>query len=139
MRIRWTAVAVLGGMVLLAGASLAEAQAVSLKIPFSFVISDRTFPAGQYSLASSREKVMVQDAEGKTIAMMFSNAVSGRQVGATGEVVFHCYGNHCFLSELWTPTSDVGRQLLRSKYEIETAKLAPETYFALMGTPAGRK
>jgi hypothetical protein len=47
--------------------------------------------------------------------------------------------DHCFLSELWTPTSDVGRQLLPSHAEIETAKNNTQAYFALLGIPAARK
>jgi hypothetical protein len=117
----------------------AFAQSVTVNVPFSFVISDRTFLAGQYSLSSTHDKVIVQDADGKTISMMFSNAVSGRQVGATGEVVFHCYAYRCFLSEVWVPTSDIGRQLVSSKAEIEMAKTKTETYFALMGSPPAKK
>ena len=117
----------------------AFAQSVTVNVPFSFVIADRTFLAGQYSLSSTHDKVIVQDAEGKTISMMFSNAVSGRQVGTTGEVVFHCYAYRCFLSEMWGPTSDIGRQLVSSKAEIEMAKTKTETYFAVMGSPPAKK
>jgi hypothetical protein len=124
---------VLFSLICLAMGQAAVAQSISVKVPFSFVISDRLYPAGQYSLSSSRDNLMVQDSAGTTIAMLPSNAVMGRHVTVTGEVVFRCYADRCFLSELWTPTSDVGRQLLRSRYEIKTAKYNTRTYFALMG------
>jgi len=138
MKTRFTFL-VLSGLFLSGLGQSALAQSITVKVPFQFVISDRTFPAGQYSVSSLREKVIVQDANRKTIAMMFSNAVMGRNAGNTGEVVFHCYANQCFLSELWTPTSDVGRQLPQSKAEIEVAKSNSQTYFALMGTPLEKK
>lgn len=139
MKTRLAVTLALSGVILLGFGPQAFTQSITVKVPFSFVISDRTFPAGEYSISSSRAKVIVQDAEGKTISMMYSNAVSGRRVGPSGEVVFHCYANRCFLSELWTPTSDVGCQLLRSRYEIESSKSNSQTYFALVGVPPEKK
>ncbi len=122
-------------LVLLGLGQTAFSQSISVKVPFSFVIADRMYLAGEYSLSSSRENLIVQDSAGKVISMSLSNAVTGRRVGDSGEVVFHCYANRCFLSELWIPTSDIGRQLLPSRSEIESAKNNPQTYFALRGRP----
>jgi hypothetical protein len=130
---------VLLSSVLLAPCQAALAQSISVKVPFTFGIGDRSYCAGEYSLSSSREKVILQDAAGKVISMAMSNAASGRRVGDSGEVVFHCYENRCFLSELWIPTSDIGRQLLPSRAEIETAKTSTQTYFALLGSPREKK
>jgi len=117
----------------------ASAQSISVKIPFTFAIADRVYPAGEYSVMSSRDRLVVQDSNGKIVSMTLSNAVTGRHVGNNGEVVFHCYANHCFLSELWVPTSDIGRQALPSSSEIESAKNNTQTYFALMGSLRGKK
>lgn len=125
---------VLFSLVLLGFAQAAFGQSISVKVPFTFVIADRLYPAGEYSLSSSREKLIVQDSAGKVVSMSLSNAVTGRHMGDTGQVVFRCYGNRCFLSELWIPTSDIGRRLLPSRSEIETAKNNTQTYFALMGS-----
>ena len=117
----------------------ALAQSISVKIPFTFAIADRVYPAGEYSVASSRDKLVVQDSEGKVVSMTLSNAVNGRHVGNNGEIVFHCYADHCFLSELWIPTSDTGRQLLASRSEIESARNNTQTWFALLGSPRDKK
>jgi hypothetical protein len=110
-----------------------HAQArITVKVPFNFLISDRTFSAGQYSVSSSRNQLTVQDSTGKTIFLGIANPVSGRHVDETGQIVFHCYDNRCFLSEFWTPTRDEGNQLLPSRYEVEVAKYRERTEFALL-------
>ena len=76
--------------------------------------------------------MLLQNSEGKTVAMALSNAVSGRSVGATGLAVFQCYEQRCFLSEVCNPTQVAGRQLMRSRWEKEVAKRKVATYFALL-------
>jgi hypothetical protein len=107
---------------------------VKVKVPFKFVVANKTLPEGEYLLSSVHDEVFVQDSEGKRVAMVPTNAVGGRTVGKTGEVVFECYTNLCFLSQLWTPGQDTGRELLRSRVETETAKRETGKYFALLGT-----
>jgi hypothetical protein len=86
-------------------------------------------------LSSVHDELFIQDTGGKRVAMVSTNAVSGRRtVGKTGEVVFECYTDLCFLSQLWTPGQDTGRELLRSRVEAEMAKRGTGKYFALLGT-----
>jgi hypothetical protein len=80
------------------------------------------------------DEVFVQNSEGERVAMILTNAVRGRTVGRTGEVIFECYTDLCFLSQLWTPGQDTGRELLRSRLETEMAKRETGKYFALLGT-----
>jgi hypothetical protein len=111
----------------------AHAQSrITVNVPFTFVIADRTFSAGVYSLSSAENKFTVQDSAGKPVFMGIVNHVSGRQIGPTGQVVFHCYERRCFLSEFWTPTRDNGSQLLPSRYEREIARHQQKTEFALL-------
>src|SRR5271155_2472013 len=123
---------------LLVGLSVAPAfgqvWGVKVKVPFKFVVANKTLPEGEYLLSSVHDEVFVQDSEGKRVAMVLTNAVGGRTVGKTGEVVFECYTDLCFLSQLWTPGQDTGRELLRSRVETEIARRETGTYFALLGT-----
>ena len=107
---------------------------VKVKVPFNFVVANKTFPQGEYLLSSVREEIFVQDSAGKRVAMVLTNAVGGRTVGKTGEVVFECYTNLCFLSQLWTPGQDTGRELPKTRLETEIAKRETGNYFALLGT-----
>ena len=106
---------------------------VKVKVPFKFVVANKTLPEGEYLLSSVRDEIFVQDSEGKRVAIVLTNAVGGRTVGKTGEVVFECYTDLCFLSQLWTPGQDTGRELLRSRVETEIAKRETGKYFALLG------
>jgi hypothetical protein len=128
----------LASVCLFAGLAVAPAfgqvGGVKVTVPFKFLIANKTLPEGEYVLSSVHEKVFVQDSEGKRVAMVLANAVGGRTVGRTGEVVFECYTDHCFLSQVWTPGEDTGRQLLRSRLETEIAKGEAGKYFALLGT-----
>jgi hypothetical protein len=107
---------------------------VKVKVPFKFVVADKTLPEGEYVLSAVREELFVQDSEGKRVAMVSTNAVSGRSAGSTGKVVFQCYTDRCFLSQVWTPGQEFGRELLKSRVETEVAKRETGKYFALLGT-----
>ena len=119
-------------LLLTLASALVQAQSrITVQVPFNFMASERTFPAGQYSVSASRDKLTLQDATGRTLFIAITNPVTGRQVGATGQIVFHCYDNHCFLSEFWTPTRETGSQLLPSRYEAELARHRKGAEFAL--------
>jgi hypothetical protein len=119
--------------------TLAHAQSrITVKVPFNFLIADKTFPAGQYSMSSSGDHLTLKDSTGTPIFFGIVNQVSGRRVGETGQIVFHCYDNRCFLSEFWTPTRENGNQLLPSRYEQELAKHRRGIEFALLAEPPKR-
>jgi hypothetical protein len=128
----------LASLGLLAGLAVAPAFSqvwgVKVKVPFKFVVASKTLPEGEYMLSSVHDEVFVEDSQGKRVAMVLTNAVGGRTVGKTGEVVFECYTDLCFLSEVWTPGQDTGRELLRSRVETEIAKRETGKYFVLLGT-----
>lgn len=135
MNKRTTLLASLGLLVGIAAApAYGQVWGVKVKVPFKFVVANKTLPVGDYLLSAVRDEVFVQDSQGKRVAMVSTNAVSGRTVGKTGEVVFKCYTDLCFLSQLWTPGQDAGRELLRSRVETEIARRESGRYFALLGT-----
>lgn len=135
MKKQTVVLAVLGLLVALAVApTYGQIWGVKAKVPFRFVVADKTLPEGEYLLSSARDEVFVQDSAGKRVAMVLTNAVAGRTVGKTGEVVFECYADLCFLSQVWTPGQNTGRELLRSRLEAEIAKRETGKYFVLLGT-----
>ncbi len=115
-----------------------QAQSITVKVPFNFLISNKTFPAGLYSVSATGNKFTLQDSSGKPILFGIANQVSGRRVNDYGQFVFHCYDDLCFLAEFWTPTRENGSQLLPSRYELELAKHGKGTEFALLGAPPKR-
>jgi hypothetical protein len=65
----------------------------------------------------------------------FNFAVSGKTfpAGKYTMIIFHCYNDRCFLSELWSPAQEKGRQLLTSRTEANLAKEERGKYFAVLG------
>ena len=111
----------------------AQSGGVQAKIPFNFTVAGKTFPAGAYTMIVGSHQVNIRDANGKKIAMVLANEISGRSAGANGQMIFHCYSKHCFLSEVWSPAQENGRQLLTSRSEGELSKKESRTYFAVLG------
>ena len=111
----------------------AQRGGVQAKVPFNFAISGRTLPAGKYTMIPASGQVRIEDAKGRLIARVLANDISGRSAGANGRIIFHCYSDRCFLSELWSPIQDNGRQLLTSRAEADLAKEDRGKYFAVLG------
>src|SRR5262245_40589240 len=105
-----------GSLCLAIGLAVAPAYAqsggVQAKIPFNFTVAGKTLPAGAYTMRVCSDQVNIHDGHGRKIVMVLANEISGRSAGANGQIIFHCYSGHCFLSEVWSPTHENGRQLL---------------------------
>lgn len=138
MRMRMMAVGLaLAGMCGWAGLANAQAGGVEVRVPFRFNVGEKTFAAGDYvMLAGSHQVRVASKAEGKTLAMAIANDVSGQFAGANGRIVFRCYGDRCFLAEVWSPAQDNGRHVLPSRAETQSSRERSGTYFAILGTPS---
>lgn len=123
---------VLAGMVTSAHA---QQSAVTVRVPFNFVVEGKALPAGEYAISSIRDRVIIQNSQGRTMAMLLSNAVSGHSSTGNGQVVFRCYASQCFLSQLWSPIENTGHQVQVSRQELLARKREPGEYFALLGLP----
>jgi len=116
-----TAVAILA----LAPAGYAQsAQELKVTVPFDFVAGSRALAAGQYTIsqAGNPSAVVIRSAGSATGVIMIANRVAfpGRQ--EFGKLVFHRYGNHYFLSEVWGTDQDMGSQVPKAAQERELAK-----------------
>jgi hypothetical protein len=111
----------------------AQSGGVQAKIPFNFTVAGKVFPAGAYVMIVGSRNVNIQDAYGRKIAMVLANEISGKSAGVNGQIVFHCYVERCFLSEVWSPNRENGRQLLTPRSEADLAKKGNGAYFAVLG------
>ncbi len=128
------ALVILSGMALMAVAPAFAQDRVEATIPFAFNVGSTTLPAGQYEVRPVLAKAMVIQNEATAQAAM--TLVMSAPPKAISEVdqallVFHKYGDRCFLSEIrtWDNTKTVSA----SKLERETAKEASE---AAVNTPS---
>ena len=111
----------------------AQAGGVKAKVPFNFTVSGKTLPAGEYMMIASLHLVSIEDGDGRIVAKVLANELSGQSAGATGRIIFHCYRDRCFLAEVWSPAHDNGRELPRSRAEATLAKEEKGKFFAVMG------
>jgi hypothetical protein len=129
-------VAFVVGMCVWAGSASAQAGGVRVSVPFPFGVGGKTFSAGDYvMMAGSHQVRIVSEANGKTLAMALANDVSGHSAGANGRIVFRCYGDRCYLSEVWSPVEQNGRQVPPSRAEAHSSRERSGTYFAILGKP----
>jgi hypothetical protein len=111
----------------------AQSGGIQAKIPFNFAVAAKNFPAGAYTMIVGSHQVSIRDGDGRKIATVLANEITGRSAGSTGQIIFHCYSEHCFLSEVWSPAYENGRQLLTPRSERDLAKKESGRYFAVVG------
>jgi hypothetical protein len=113
------------GLILTLGALPAAPQGkklLILKAPFSFTVEQKKMPAGSYQILVEHGWLQIRNDDNKTAAVVLTLPVSGKTPESVGQVVFNHYGDHYFLSQVWLPGMEVGRQTLESREEKELEK-----------------
>lgn len=90
------------------------------KIPFEFVVGDKTLPAGEYDVTgfTSDDAVLrIRSTERTQSVLRMTNAITHGSATDKGKLVFRRYADQYFLAEVWSAGNDTGRQLLKSKQE----------------------
>src|SRR5258708_30041801 len=103
---------------------IAAEDSMKVHIPFNFTVGERSLPAGNYTLNTqiAPGAVLIRSNEDmKNAVMLLTTGVSSRKVSEDARLVFQRYGESYFLSQLWKPGYDVGRQFPQSKLEREAA------------------
>jgi hypothetical protein len=107
--------------------SVASAQLpepLIFRTPFAFVIGDRLVPAGQYivRIASAPSTLSFTSADGKVNVFIHCVPLQKTETETRFRLVFHRYGVHYYISEIWTPGERIGRTMLQHPSELELAK-----------------
>jgi hypothetical protein len=99
-----------------------------INIPFSFTVGTKTLPAGRYRVEPHRgdsDRVwLVQSTDGRASALVMTMSAQARTTPEDTKLVFHRYGDQYFLSQIWTPGGNTGRELLMPHLERELANRA---------------
>lgn len=113
-------VATLSLFLLLAVASVhaQSSQRVVADIPFDFVASDRTLPAGRYTIKRTTNISGAMEINGDgTGTLCLMRATESSQPRNRTELVFHRYGEKYFLAEVWKSGENSGVRLQTSRAE----------------------
>ena len=118
--------AMLGLLLTLTAISIsAQSERSSINIPFNFIVSQKTLPAGEYTVEAKKnfDKVwLIQSRDNSTCVLVITMPVQASQTPGKTKLVFHKYGDQYFLSQIWTPGDNTGRELLMPRLERELAK-----------------
>jgi hypothetical protein len=94
-------------------------QRMSVHIPFDFVVAGKQLPAGDYSVRriskDSQSAIFIQSEDGRSAAMVFTNA--GSREPERAELRFRQHGENYFLSEVSIPSTAGIREIPRAKSE----------------------
>ncbi len=119
--------AALAVIVTIAAPLSAQSLRLTANVPFEFTVSNKTLPAGDYSVLSASEPYILRiqnDATNTGALAMTGSAGDYSGPGGQAKLVFNRYGNHYFLAQVWGGYSGIGHQLPRTRSERELAKTA---------------
>jgi hypothetical protein len=102
-----------------------QAQSIMLKanIPFDFVVGEKRLPSGEYHVKSLNPVLtQIQSKDGHSTAIVLTTGMQAAKISDAGKLVFNRYGDQYFMSKIWAPSSDSGRELPKSRLEREVAQ-----------------
>lgn len=110
-------------------------------IPFDFVVGEKTLPAGQYTVkefTTDGRTLLIAERNAKSSSIRMTNDLQPERNKPQARLVFHRYGQHYFLAEVWKGGDARGKQLRRSRQEraierelaaiVSKSELAQSTY-----------
>ena len=113
----------LTALVLALVVNVAFAQSKSkANIPFAFTAEDKSMAAGEYSITVTDHVMQLRnESTNQTVAILAEREESEKPQNT--RLVFHQYGDHFYLAEVWNSTGQAGAsglELPASKAEQET-------------------
>jgi hypothetical protein len=113
------------GLFLMPALAPVYAESMKFEVPFDFVAAQSTLPAGEYRVSQNQPTqgvVRLISSKGSSAAVCLTQAIQSNRPSNTAKLVFNRYGNHYFLSQVWSPGTDRGQVLPPSKAEREIAQ-----------------
>ena len=124
----WMKAAVVAGFLVAGAVQSVEAQqaqrVVTFHAPFAFQVEGSKLPAGDYTTLEQSGWVQIQakGAKGTTQVLTLHVGSHGQQTAQNSQLIFHNYGGHMFLAQIWASGQEKGRELLETKEEQQLAK-----------------
>jgi hypothetical protein len=113
---------------IMAVTQVAQAQdSMVVNIPFEFVAVKATLPPGEYIVqapAGGHTVFLINRTIPNSSIVLVTMSARARDPQSTSKLVFNCYGNRRFLSQIWKAGYLQGNQLLTSPREKELARVA---------------
>jgi len=112
-------------MAVLVVPALAQTATIRADVPFAFNVGQQLMAAGEYRVVLDSNSMRVAPMDGQGVAPgSFSYLTPGPSQEQSPKLIFHRYGKHYFLAEVWTGDANRGVKLMTSSTEREYARLA---------------
>lgn len=128
---------VFASLLLAVGTAYAQSSRLVADVPFDFMVGNKAFPAGEYTIKSigmNGTSLLLQDSELKRVQIITPNFCASAQPQEESKLVFKVYGNHYYLSQIWTQGYEQGRELPMSRREMEEAQLTQGQHVVILAS-----
>jgi hypothetical protein len=125
------------GLLLATASAYAQTGVVKANVPFNFIVNKAELPAGQYRIQPmgiTASAMAIESPDGKVVQAFLPNACASPQAQKTTKLVFHRYGTHYFLAQIWKAGNDRGQELAASGLETEVARDYPAQSVVVVAT-----
>jgi len=104
--------------------AFAQSAGFRVQVPFEFAVGNHTLSAGQYRVTVIKPgMVQLERLDGpETAAVLTSYIGGGPSQDRSPRLIFHSYGDHYFLSQVWIDDVNVGHELFTSASELRYAR-----------------
>jgi hypothetical protein len=113
-------------------------QVTQANVPFAFQVGNTSMPAGEYriqrALPSNTALQLIRRTDSSASTSAFTNITESRDKNAQSKLIFNCYSNECFLSEIWTGNGQ-GMKLAVPRREKELSRGSSENELAVVSLP----
>ncbi len=112
------------GLVLTTVMAYAETRHMRVDVPFQFVASGRTLPAGKYDVTidPAYNRISLHQANGNLGAYLSAGLKRPNQASERARLVFRKYGDSCFLRQIAFTGQDTVTEIPPTKAEREMAR-----------------
>jgi len=125
------------GLLLATASAYAQTGVVKANVPFNFIVNKTDLPAGEYMIqpvGSSGSAMAIQSPDNQIVKLVLPHACESAKTQETSKLVFHRYGTHYFLAEIWKAGNDRGQELPASGLETEIAREHPAQSVVVVAT-----
>ena len=111
-----------------------QSAGIRVDVPFKFVVGNTALAAGEYKVTVMKPGMLqLQRTDGRgTASFMTSYTGGGPYQDRRERLVFHTYGDHFFLSQVWIADVNLGHELYVSAAELEYARAGHQTQTVLV-------
>ena len=104
--------------------AFAQSGVFRVQVPFEFAVGNHTLAAGEYRVSVMKPGMLqVQRLDGPGTAAVITTYIGGGPYQDSSQrLIFHNYGNHYFLSQVWIDDVSVGHELFASASELRYAR-----------------